>query len=92
MTCPHHANYEQSIRNRGQWLLENETTLKAVQSYLLEKYWEAYERDNSEDFDAYLCEIQDHMLLLCKVIANLRQAEFWPKTETVADAEPKPAE
>lgn len=92
MTCPHHAKFEQSIRNRGQWLMENETTLKAIQSYLMDKYWEAYERDNSEDLDSFLVQIEDHMMLLCKVIANLRQAEFWPKAEAPADAEPKPAE
>lgn len=93
MTCPHQANYEQSIRNRGQWLLEHETALKAVQSYLISKFWEAYEADdNSEDLDSYLCQIQDHMMLLCKVIANLRQAEFWPKTVPAPEAEPKSAE
>lgn len=92
MTCPHHANYEQSIRNRGQWLLENETALKAAQSFLGSKFWEAYEQENSPDLDGFLMEIEDHMLLLCKVITGLRNAEFWPKAEPVQDAESKPTE
>lgn len=86
MTCPNpnHIKYEQSIRNRGQWLIENETTLKAVQSYLGSKFWEAYEQENSDDLDSFLVEIEDHVLLLVKVIASLRTAEFWPKDEPVA--------
>lgn len=78
MTCPQQVSYEQSIRNRGQWLLDNEAALKAVQSFLGSKFWEAYERENSDDFDAFLIEIEDHVLLLCRVVASLRQAQFWP--------------
>lgn len=93
MTCPHHAHYEQSIRNRGQWLLEHEAALKAVQSYLTEKFFAAYEsNENSDDLDSFLVEIEDHMLLLCRTIANLRRAEFWPKAEPLEDAKAKPAE
>lgn len=86
MTCPHQAQFEQSIRNRGMWLMQNETALKAVQSFLSQKFYEAYERDtNSEDLDNFLVEIDDHMLLLVKTIASLRQANFWPELEPAAE-------
>jgi hypothetical protein len=87
MTCPHQANYEQSIRNRGQWLLEHESALKAVQSYLCSKFWEAYEQDNSDEFDRWLVEIEDHMMLLCKTVASLRQTNFWPASEPAKEPE-----
>lgn len=90
MTCPHLANYEQSIRNRGTWLQKNETALRACQSFLVSKFWETYEcEENSGDLDQFLLEIEDHIVLLAQVVADLRHQEFWPKPDAASD-EPTP--
>ena len=86
MTCPHQANYEQSIRNRGAWLQKNETALKACQCFLVSKFWEAYENEeNSDDLDSYLLECADHVNLLAQVIADLRQQQFWPRSDAASN-------
>lgn len=79
MTCPHEIEHEQSVRNRGSWLLRNEAALKACQSFLTSKFWEAMENEqNSVDLDGFLLEINDHMELLSRVVTDLRLQNFWP--------------
>lgn len=80
MTCPHQANYEQSIRNRGAWLQQNETALKVCQSFLVSKFWEAMElTEPGDELADFLMECSDHINLLAQVVGDLRGQEFWPR-------------
>ena len=74
--------HQQMRMNAGDWLLKNKNALKICQSALIEKYFAALEQDDaSPDLYCFLQEIDDAVDLLGQVIADLRNAQFWPEEQ-----------
>lgn len=77
--------HQQMRMNAGDWLLKNRDALKLCQAVLLEKHYEAWEELNTEtdsSLASHLQEVDDAIDLLGRVVAELRNADFWPELKT----------
>jgi hypothetical protein len=78
--------HQQMRMNAGDWLLKNRDALKLCQGVLVEKHYGAWEDLNPQKDSSLAChlqEVDDAVDLLARVIAELRNTDFWPEPETV---------